>query len=77
MKPELIEVFATHADFYVGNEHYDKTPEERELLWFEKYTELVVQECMALCLTSVGNGDYNRGRMDCHDNMREHFGVEK
>lgn len=41
------------------------------------FAELIVKECMALCLTSVGNGDYNRGRMDCHDNIREVFGIKK
>ena len=37
---------------------------------------MVIQECLALCLTQVGNGDYNRGRMDCHDNIKEVFGLK-
>lgn len=41
------------------------------------FAELIIQDCLELCLTKVGNGDYNRGRMDCHDNIKEHFGIEK
>lgn len=48
-----------------------------EILDVNLLIELVAKECMALCLTSVGNGDYNRGRMDCHDNIKEVFGVKK
>ena len=40
-----------------------------------KFAELIIGECLDMCLTKVGNGDYNRGRMDCHDNIKEHFGV--
>ena len=39
--------------------------------------ERVIQECMSLCKTSVGNKDYNTGRMHCYDNIKEHFGVEE
>jgi hypothetical protein len=42
----------------------------------EKFAELIVRDCLAMCLTSVGNKDYNTGRMHCHDNIKEHFGVE-
>ena len=42
----------------------------------EKFAELIVRECMALCLTSVGNKDYNTGRMHCHDNIEEYFGIK-
>ncbi len=46
--------------------------------WFNhrKFAELIIQDCLAMCLTSVGNKDYNTGRMHCHDNIKEHFGVE-
>jgi hypothetical protein len=43
----------------------------------EKFAELIVQECMRMCKTAVGNRDYNTGRMHCHDNIKEHFGVEE
>jgi hypothetical protein len=41
---ELIHKLAEHCDFYVGNEHYDKSHEEQQRLFMEKFAELVVQE---------------------------------
>ena len=38
--------------------------------------ERVIEECMAMCKTSVGNADYNTGRLHCLNNIKEHFGVE-
>ena len=42
----------------------------------EKFAQLIVRECMALCKTSVGNADYNTGRLHCLENIKEHFGVK-
>lgn len=42
-----------------------------------KYGELIVKECMAMCQTSVGNADYNTGRLHCLENIKEHFGVDE
>lgn len=42
----------------------------------EKFTELIVKECLTMCVTTVGNADYNTGRMHCYNNIKEHFGVE-
>jgi hypothetical protein len=42
----------------------------------QKFAELIIADCLKMCLTSVGNKDYNTGRMHCHDNIKEHFGVE-
>ena len=42
----------------------------------EKFAELIVRECMAMCKTGVGNADYNTGRLHCLENIKEHFGVE-
>jgi len=41
----------------------------------EKFAELIIADCLKMCKTAVGTPDYNRGRMDCHDNIKEHFGV--
>ena len=41
----------------------------------QKFAELIVKECMTLCKTSVGNADYNTGRLHCLNNIKEHFGV--
>ena len=43
----------------------------------EKFAELIVQECMRMCKTAVGNADYNTGRLHCLNNIKEHFGVEE
>jgi len=40
-----------------------------------KFAELIITDCLKMCKTAVGTPDYNRGRMDCHDNIKEHFGV--
>jgi hypothetical protein len=42
----------------------------------QRFADLIVRECMALCKTSVGNADYNTGRLHCLENIKEHFGVE-
>jgi len=47
------------------------------LIGLEKFAELIVQECLKMCKTAVGNKDYNTGRMHCYDNIKEHFGVEE
>jgi hypothetical protein len=46
------------------------------MIFAEKFAELIIRDCLAMCLTSVGNKDYNTGRMHCHDNIKQHFGVE-
>ena len=43
----------------------------------QRFAELIVEECMAMCKTSVGNADYNTGRLHCLENIKEHFGVEE
>lgn len=42
----------------------------------QKFAELIIQECIAMCSTAVGNRDYNTGRLHCVENIKEHFGVE-
>lgn len=44
---------------------------------WRKFAELIVEECMTLCKTSVGNADYNTGRLHCLNNIKEHFGVKE
>lgn len=47
----------------------------------EKFAELIVAECMALCKSMDETDtryryDYRRGVLDCADTIKEHFGVE-
>ena len=39
--------------------------------------ERVIEECIAMCKTSVGNADYNTGRLHCLENIKQHFGVSE
>ena len=48
----------------------------------EKFAELIVRECMALCKSMDETDtryryDYRRGVLDCVDTIKEHFGVEE
>ncbi len=46
--------------------------------YFEKFAELIVRECIAICQDIDGedNIDARSGRQDCAVEIREHFGVE-
>lgn len=44
---EKITELAEYCDFYVGNEHYNKSREEKQRLWTEKFAELIIQECQS------------------------------
>lgn len=93
MKSELIADFANHADFYVGNEHSDKSYEEKQRLWTEKLVELVVRECMKESWEEIVDDEdiaeepdplireyllgNNQGIVDAVIKFRNHFGVEE
>jgi uncharacterized membrane protein len=42
----------------------------------ERFAELIVEECINVCKSRVGNSDYNTGRLHCVSDIRERFGVE-
>ena len=39
----------------------------------EKFAELIVEECINVCKSRVGNSDYNTGRLHCVSDIRERF----
>ena len=48
----------------------------------EKFAELIVRECMALCKSMDETDtryryDYRHGVLDCVDTIKQHFGVEE
>ena len=49
------------------------------LLNAEKFAELIVRECVAICRDIDGedNIDARSGRQDCAVEIKEHFGVEE
>jgi hypothetical protein len=66
---ERIRDIAEHCDFYVGNEHYDKSHEEKQRLFMEKFAEIIVVECIDYCgenLSKTVGGA-----------LKIHFGVEQ
>lgn len=77
---ELIQAIAEDCDFYVGNEHYDKTPEEKQRLWVQRYTEVVVRQCLytiAGGVTRDGRHTEKFQRSAKHiQDVRNRFGLE-
>ena len=71
---ERIQDLAEHCDFYVGNEHYDKSHEEQQRLFMEKFAELIVREC-GVALSPVLRDMVSRGQ--AFDLIKKHFGVEE
>ena len=75
---ELVQEAIDYAD-----KAYTYTPEEGfniqewDKIRLEKFAELILQECIEVCNSRVGNSDYNTGRMHCASDLREHFGVEE
>lgn len=80
MRPKIKD-FAEHCDFYVGNEHYDKSYEEKQVLWLEKFADMIVQECSDAVLSVPCYYKDYRSQIeeavinDCGRAVLEHFGV--
>ena len=78
---KLVQDLAEHCDFYVGNEHYDKSYEEKQRLFMEKFAELIVFECVKAVMDGTKEGDHYAQRIEQHfDNGTDgvlHFGVEQ
>ena len=68
---EHIRELAEHCDFYVGNEHYDKSHEEQQRLWVEKFAELIVQEC-----ANIADEPTSRPFDSYGKKIKKHFGFE-
>ena len=76
MNSQKIQDHAEHCDFYVGNEHYDKSYEEQQRLWVEKFAELIVRECIDICLRNHINNIETISAGECAYDIQEHFGVD-
>jgi hypothetical protein len=72
MNEQRITDHAEHCDFYVGNEHYDKSYEEQQRLWTLKFAELIIEECARICDVVRENegGDRQFGARLCADEIR-------
>ena len=63
-----------------GVKDYDNTiSEDVSQSRLDKFTELIVRECVAICQDIAGedNIDARSGRQDCAVEIKEHFGVEE
>ena len=71
---ERIRLLAEQAGIYKLN-----LSDETEYWIMEKFAELIVQECVAICKDIDGedNIDAKSGRQDCAVEIQEHFGVEE
>ena len=72
----MLEKFAAQSLVYVDTGLSDG----KELIFSkEKFAELIVQECVAICQDTDGedNIDARSGRQDCAVEIQEHFGVEE
>ena len=80
MNPRIKD-FAEHCDFYVGNEHYDKSYEEKQVLWVEKFAEMIVKECCAQVERQYKYATKQTSTwsmsQDVQDMLKKHFGVEE
>jgi hypothetical protein len=66
MNPKIKD-FAEHCDFYVGNEHYNESYEEKQRLWLEKFADMIIEEVHQVIV--VGGVDDLYG-------VKKHFEVE-
>lgn len=67
---DRIRELAEHCDFYVGNEHYDKSHEERQRLWVEKLSDLIIEDCINI----IDGAVYHREPASTYaDKIKDHF----
>jgi hypothetical protein len=72
---ERIRDLAVKADVWcdqnhAGDDHYD-------LMWEEKFAELIVQECAKFLEENSGYDDSNNAWHPEPEDLLEHFGVDK
>ena len=75
-----INELAEHCDFYVGNEHYNKSHEEKQVLWTEKLAEMIIEECVDIMYKQerLPPGYFYSKPAHIHEYaIKEHFGILK
>ena len=83
---DRIRDIAEHCDFYVGNEHYNESHEEKQRLWVEKFAELIVRECanklretdyeLVFAEDGMCDPSISDAMLVAASDIEEHFGVE-
>jgi hypothetical protein len=41
------------------------------------FSRKLILECLAVCRGRIGSYEYNQGRLDCVDDIKEHFGIKE
>jgi hypothetical protein len=72
MNKELIQKFLNKA-CYDGQDQY----ELEDWLSVEKFTELIVRECMDIAYDNTPNSEECEYKRLVHDKIKQHFGVEE
>lgn len=74
---ERIREISEAADFYVGNEHYDKSREEQSRLLMQRFAELIINECLVQVRDEVQYiSDWDKADKVVGA-VKKHFGVEE
>jgi hypothetical protein len=83
MNDQIITDHAEAADFYVGNNHYDKSYEEQQRLFVTRFAQFIVKECIQLA-DDEASRFYNMDEYELasvmenfRENLKEHFGVKE
>ena len=67
MNTQINEIaYAVDADF--RKRGLDKTAYVYE--WEEQFARRIIEECISICESAVGNADYNTGRMHCASDIK-------
>ena len=78
---ERIRLLAEHAGITTNldTDYFERDMTKWVNYYSEKFTELIVKECVAICQDTDGedNIDARSGRQDCAVEIKEHFGVEE
>lgn len=74
---EKITELAEYCDFYVGNEHYNKSSEEKQRLWTEKFAELIIQECLSKIENEALQYASPVWAVELTNDIKDHFGVKE
>jgi hypothetical protein len=73
MNERIQELHNQARDFYLQDDYMDLPMKELHRLVEAKFAELIVEECINVCKSRVGNSDYNTGRLHCVSDIRERF----
>ena len=80
MNQQIITDHAEAADFYVGNNHWDKSHEEQQRLFLAKIAEYIVDDCIRLIQLITARDPQNsvqyKQSVGHVHKIKQYFGVE-